>query len=110
MGFCDGRVVIVTGAGRGLGRGHALAYAAEGAHVLVNDLGVHSDGSEPRADDAASAVVDEILAAGGSAAANHADVAGLGAGGVPWWRRPSTCGDASTPWCATPGSCATACW
>ena len=75
MGCCDGRVVIVTGAGRGLGRAHALAFAAEGAHVLVNDLGVQRDGTEPGAADAAGAVVQEIAAAGGSAAVNHADVA-----------------------------------
>ena len=45
MGICDGRVVIVTGAARGLGRAHALAFAAEGARVVVNDLGVELDGS-----------------------------------------------------------------
>ena len=39
MGICDGRVVIITGAGRGLGRAYALAFAAEGAQVVVNDLG-----------------------------------------------------------------------
>jgi len=46
MGICDGRVVIVTGSGRGIGREHALAYAAEGAKVVVNDLGgdMHGDG------------------------------------------------------------------
>ncbi|MFM7224105.1 MAG: SDR family NAD(P)-dependent oxidoreductase, partial [Actinomycetota bacterium] len=46
MGICDGRIVIVTGAGRGIGREHALAYAAEGAKVVVNDLGgdMHGEG------------------------------------------------------------------
>ena len=47
MGSCDGRAAIVTGAGRGLGRAHALALAAEGAAVVVNDLGVSRDGEDP---------------------------------------------------------------
>ena len=77
MGICDGTVVIVTGAGRGLGRAHALELAAQGASVIVNDLGVESDGtagSEGPAHD----VVAEIEAMGGSAVANGADVADFG--------------------------------
>jgi NAD(P)-dependent dehydrogenase (short-subunit alcohol dehydrogenase family) len=69
MSFTD-RVVIVTGAGRGLGRAHALGFAARGARVLVNDLGA---GGAPS--DSALSVVAEIEAAGGTALANGADVA-----------------------------------
>jgi len=68
-----GRVAIVTGAGGGLGREHALALAARGARVLVNDLGGARDGSGGSAT-AAQAVVDEIRAAGGEALANGASV------------------------------------
>ncbi len=74
MGICDGRVVIVTGAGRGLGRHYALGFAAEGASVVVNDLGGSLSGSgEDRS--AADSVVDEIRKAGGTAIANYDDVA-----------------------------------
>ncbi|MET4682259.1 SDR family NAD(P)-dependent oxidoreductase [Brevundimonas faecalis] len=69
----DGQVAIVTGAGGGLGREHALALAARGAKVVVNDLGGARDGSGGSAS-AAEAVVAEIVAAGGEAMANAASV------------------------------------
>jgi NAD(P)-dependent dehydrogenase (short-subunit alcohol dehydrogenase family) len=69
----DGKVAIVTGAGGGLGRSHALALAARGAKVVVNDLGVARDGSGS-SHSPAEAVVAEIVAAGGEAIANGASV------------------------------------
>ena len=70
----DGRVAIVTGAGRGLGREHALLLAAQGARVVVNDLGVDNDGTGGDSTPA-DAVVQEIRGAGGIAIANTDDVA-----------------------------------
>ncbi|MDQ1474963.1 MAG: hypothetical protein QOE62_192 [Actinomycetota bacterium] len=74
MGALDGRVAIITGAGRGLGREHALLLASEGAKVVVNDLGgdMHGEGGDPSA---AMQVVDEIKAAGGEAVVNGENVA-----------------------------------
>jgi NAD(P)-dependent dehydrogenase (short-subunit alcohol dehydrogenase family) len=75
MGLLDGRVVIVTGAGGGIGRAHALAFASEGARVVVNDIGVGLDGSPAGGGSAAQGVVDEIVAAGGEAVASGSNVA-----------------------------------
>ncbi len=79
MGALDGRVAIITGAGRGLGREHALLFAAEGAKVVVNDRGGANDGVGVD-DSPANQVVAEIRAAGGEAVANGDDVAGWDGG------------------------------
>ena len=73
-GICEGRIVIVTGAGRGIGREHALAFSRVGARVVVNDLGVAPDGTGGSAGPAQD-VVDEIVALGGEATANTDDIA-----------------------------------
>jgi NAD(P)-dependent dehydrogenase (short-subunit alcohol dehydrogenase family) len=74
MGTLEGRVAIVTGAGRGIGREHALLLAGEGAHVVVNDVGKTLDGAE-EAETRAEKVVTEILQQGGSAVASRSDIA-----------------------------------
>jgi NAD(P)-dependent dehydrogenase (short-subunit alcohol dehydrogenase family) len=72
--ICEGRVAIVTGAGRGIGRAHALEFARHGARVVVNDIGAELDGTGGSATPAQQ-VVDEIRAAGGDAVVNGDDVA-----------------------------------
>jgi NAD(P)-dependent dehydrogenase (short-subunit alcohol dehydrogenase family) len=74
MGALDGRVAIITGAGRGIGREHALLFAAEGAKVVVNDLGGTNDGTGTDVTPAQQ-VVDEITTMGGQAVANYDNVA-----------------------------------
>lgn len=78
MGCLENRVILVTGGGRGVGRAEALACAAEGARVVVNDLGcdVHGEGQDPRV---AADVAEEIAAAGGRAVADYENVTTPGA-------------------------------
>src|SRR2546423_14970419 len=73
MGLLDGKVAVITGAGRGIGRSEALLLASEGASIVVNDVGaaVTGEGSEERP---AQEVVNEIKAAGGTATANYDDI------------------------------------
>jgi NAD(P)-dependent dehydrogenase (short-subunit alcohol dehydrogenase family) len=73
LGICDNRTVIITGAARGLGRAYALAFGAEGANVVVNDIGTSLQG-EGRDTSAADETVAEIVAAGGKALANYEDI------------------------------------
>src|ERR1019366_2280834 len=72
-GTCEGRVVIVTGAGRGIGRGHAIELARQGARVVVNDLGADVDG-HGRSEGPAGEVIEFIRANGGEAVANGDDI------------------------------------
>ena len=74
-GITEGRIVIVTGAGGGIGRGHALEFGRQGARVVVNDRGVAVDGGRAGGSTPAEAVVREIIDAGGEAVASDEDVA-----------------------------------
>jgi NAD(P)-dependent dehydrogenase (short-subunit alcohol dehydrogenase family) len=74
MALLDGKVAIITGAGNGIGRAHALLFAKEGASIVVNDVGGARDGTGSDAN-AADVVVKEIVAAGGKAVASHESVA-----------------------------------
>src|ERR1700735_833375 len=73
MGALEGRVAVITGAGRGIGREHALLFAREGAKIVVNDLGGSNDG-EGADTGPAHQVADEINAAGGTAVVNTENV------------------------------------
>ena len=102
--LCEDRVVIITGGGRGIGQAHAMAFAAEGAKVVVNDLGAEIDGSGSSSGPAGE-VVDAIRAAGGKAMTSRMNRERS----VSSTRR-SMSGGGSTPWSTTPGSCGIERW
>ena len=108
MPSLEGKVAIVTGAGRGIGREHALALAQAGASVVVNDVGgsLAGEGSDATP---AQDVVNEVVAAGGQAVASYDDVSSFDAAGRSSGARSTDTGG-STSSSTTPGSCATGCW
>ena len=107
-GICEGRVVVITGAGRGIGRSHALEFARQGARVVVNDLGTAPDGGGASSGPAHD-VVEEIRAMGGEAVANGDDASDWEGPDGSWVMR-STRSAESTPSSTTRGSFGTACW
>ena len=108
--LCDGRVCIVTGAGRGIGREHALMLAAHGAKVVVNDLGGARDGTGGLARPGRRRWCRRSPAAGGEAVANGDDVSDLAGAERMIQTRGRDASAGSTCWSTTPASCATACW
>ena len=105
--MCAGRVCVVTGAGRGLGRQYALMLADNGANVVVNDFGGARDGTGGDVGPAQQ-VVDEITAGGGTAVAHVGDVSSIADAEAMVQLAVDTYGD-STCSSTTPGSCATGC-
>ena len=101
----DGKVAIVTGSGRGIGREEALLLARHGAKVVVNDLGAHFDGTGAPTATPAQEVVAEIKKMGGQAVANGDSVADFKAA-KRIVNAPSTPSASSTSWSTTPASCA----
>ena len=102
MGLVDGKIAIVTGAGAGLGRSYAMALAAEGASVIVNDL-APAKGKEKRPSDA---VVAEIEKAGGTAIADYSDVTSV-AGGEALLAAALKISERFIFWSIMPAFCAT---